>query len=457
MDVEQAWNSFKKTGESIQKTSLKGQLDTIAAQLNEIQQNTKRTAELVPKIMGDDAAINSANGDVIEGGADMGIPMDMTAGDDVDSGDLSDLLGGEMLSEGDEEMTEEEKISETEETMPEEEVDSPPMDDTPVEDEPVAEEPLEESMDEPSEEPLMEEEIPAEGFEEDIAPEPMGGAIDAAKKYRAIATLIESGEFTEDEAKSIVEGMSAPSVDEAEPLPEIGMEEEIIEEEPLMKSAGKECDIREKVAEILNNAMREIESMLNGEDTETPEAPSEEGVAIVIESDDAESESKTDVNEEIANNPIEASCDSEEAPVMKSITDMISMKKTGKPTIFDEVKPVGGEVGSDKNVTELIDELGEEKSATENSAPQGDFPIDDVENKVTKHIKTFDELLKIRKSARPDSSFSVNGQMPTEDDIVNSIEKSSKTESTPQMGYGVDHREVVKKDWEDYKKFMYGL
>lgn len=60
MDINEAWETFQQS-RSIRKTSIAEKLDTIAAQLNEIQTDSKRTAELVPKILGDDAAIEASN------------------------------------------------------------------------------------------------------------------------------------------------------------------------------------------------------------------------------------------------------------------------------------------------------------------------------------------------------------------------------------------------------------
>lgn len=65
MDTEKAWDLFKSQN-SIQKASISEKLDTISAQLNEIKTDSSRTASIVPKIMGDDNALNSAEGDAGE-------------------------------------------------------------------------------------------------------------------------------------------------------------------------------------------------------------------------------------------------------------------------------------------------------------------------------------------------------------------------------------------------------
>ena len=80
MDLDAAWEDFRKDT-PIQKTSVAEKLDVIAAQLNEIQTDTKRTAEIVPKIMGDEAALD----DVAElpaepmGGMGEPVPEDIPA------------------------------------------------------------------------------------------------------------------------------------------------------------------------------------------------------------------------------------------------------------------------------------------------------------------------------------------------------------------------------------------
>jgi len=60
MNLDEAWDAFQEM-RSIKKASVAEKLDTLAAQLNEIQTDTKRTAELVPKILGDDSAIEASN------------------------------------------------------------------------------------------------------------------------------------------------------------------------------------------------------------------------------------------------------------------------------------------------------------------------------------------------------------------------------------------------------------
>ena len=96
-DTEEAWIAFKNKGTSIAKASVAEKLDVIAAQLNEIQTDTKRTAEIVPKIMGDETAIDEANAS-----ADMGMPPmggDMSGGAPPEDAMMGAEEGGEMPGE----------------------------------------------------------------------------------------------------------------------------------------------------------------------------------------------------------------------------------------------------------------------------------------------------------------------------------------------------------------------
>ena len=89
MDIEEAWDNFRS--KSFQKASVQEQLDTLAAAINEIRTDTSRTAEIVPQIMGDNAAIDSANAEA--GAAMPGAP---------DTGGM----GGEDMNAMDEQMHE---------------------------------------------------------------------------------------------------------------------------------------------------------------------------------------------------------------------------------------------------------------------------------------------------------------------------------------------------------------
>ena len=122
-DVDEAWIAFKNKGEHIAKASVAEKLDVIAAQLNEIQTDTKRTAEIVPKIMGDETAIDEANASADMGGMP---PMegDMGGAPPEDMGAEGEEMTGEELppedAMGAEEGAEEMPPAEGEAPMPEE-------------------------------------------------------------------------------------------------------------------------------------------------------------------------------------------------------------------------------------------------------------------------------------------------------------------------------------------------
>ena len=106
MDIDEAWDNFRS--KSFQKASVQEQLDTLAAAINEIKTDTSRTAEIVPQIMGDNAAIDSANaeaGAAMPGAPDMMGGMggeDMNAMDEQmppEGGDMGADMGGEMGAE----------------------------------------------------------------------------------------------------------------------------------------------------------------------------------------------------------------------------------------------------------------------------------------------------------------------------------------------------------------------
>ena len=76
MEIDEMWDAFQKS-RSIKKTSIAEKLDTIAAQNNEIQTDLARVSKLVPKILGDDAAIEASDAQtppmgMMPGGEDMG-------------------------------------------------------------------------------------------------------------------------------------------------------------------------------------------------------------------------------------------------------------------------------------------------------------------------------------------------------------------------------------------------
>ena len=58
-DIDEAWEQFLRSDSSFMKASVEGKLDTIAAQLQELTTDNKRLTEIIPKIMGDQTAIEN--------------------------------------------------------------------------------------------------------------------------------------------------------------------------------------------------------------------------------------------------------------------------------------------------------------------------------------------------------------------------------------------------------------
>ena len=87
MDTDDAWNSFRKT-------SVLGKLDTIASQLNDIKTDTERTAKLVPKILGDENAVDVANASPAGGDPLAGVTNTLS------EAESAGLPGGDMPPEG---------------------------------------------------------------------------------------------------------------------------------------------------------------------------------------------------------------------------------------------------------------------------------------------------------------------------------------------------------------------
>jgi len=73
-DVNESWEAFKKERSFQKATSIQGQLDTMAAMLQEIQNDTKRTAGVIDQIQGDNAAIDYENANADPMAAMGGVP-----------------------------------------------------------------------------------------------------------------------------------------------------------------------------------------------------------------------------------------------------------------------------------------------------------------------------------------------------------------------------------------------
>lgn len=181
MEAEEAWDMFKScAANSLQKSaSVAGQLDTLAAQMQNIQTGVERLTKLIPQFMGDETAIGQANAtaeappnpfEEMMGDQEEAMPEDVPeepaptdeegseadteeapegAEDEVekaaDDGEPDVLeTDEESTPEGGDEPEEEDEVAAFERDMP----------DLGLEEEDIVEEPVEEPAEIPEEEPL---------------------------------------------------------------------------------------------------------------------------------------------------------------------------------------------------------------------------------------------------------------------------------------------------------------
>jgi len=103
-DVNESWETFKKERSFQKATSIQGQLDTMAAMLQEIQNDTKRTAGVIDQIQGDNAAIDYENANADPMAAMGGVPPEAApegAPEDVPPEEGEEPLNGGAESDED--------------------------------------------------------------------------------------------------------------------------------------------------------------------------------------------------------------------------------------------------------------------------------------------------------------------------------------------------------------------
>ena len=482
MDLDAAWEDFRKDT-PIQKTSVAEKLDVIAAQLNEIQTDTKRTAEIVPKIMGDEAALD----DVAElpaepmGGMGEPVPEDIPAG----------VPGAEEMGAPVEEMPA---------PMPEgADTGDEAMGNTGFEEEPLAAEPAptadEAPMDIPEElpeEPIPElDEAPVEEEDDlglgdvDADFEPSGDSVSLIREI--IGEEIEEGNF--ERAKKLLDALQAMSAEgeefpEEEVLPEAApmeesVEEEVVEETPAEETPEKEeksddeekkedekveksdmspmepaaglgeqpsaevkessdmdtQSVAEKIAvQVAEAAEGIVESVLDKGDTEESEGdePEEEVAVVEIE---AEPETNEEKVEAVAEHPFEECSD-----VKKSFSfrDMYQASLEGRDYFADIAKSTSegdfARIDPTHSMRETfkkaIDQLSQVHPAGElitGNAPEGEDQLDQVDEEKTV-------------SGGPESvRGSVDAPKQSGADKLDEVdEEKSKSESHPQEGDQLD-------------------
>ena len=178
MEAEEAWDLFKaQASADLRKSaSMAGQLDTLAAQMQDIQTGVDRLTTLIPKLMGDETAIDAANEEATppapapEMGGEMGGAPEEDFGPPMSGDEPEDEEAPE-----EEPPMEEDDMSKAEEEKPEDTQDVPeesPAEGAPAEEETSEEsEPAPEAPEEPEGEDFLGEEPPVEE-EVDITEEP---------------------------------------------------------------------------------------------------------------------------------------------------------------------------------------------------------------------------------------------------------------------------------------------
>lgn len=506
MDHDVAWDEYRKqSAERVQKTSVAGKLDTIAAQLNEIQTDTERIAEVVPRILGDENAVEEANA-----GAEP--PME--------GGGLEGLLGGDGMT------PEADPMQEDAADMGDE-GGAPPMGDVPPEagapeGEPGV--PMDQPMPEgtpPEPGTPMDEVPPMEGGDisgEDVPPAPGGAMGDAGSEdadvevdmafedlVSTLQTSIEAAEEMGDQARADAlldmldrvldaweresggneyveeeeidiedtgegEDMTAP---DKEPVPEDEVKKSEVEEEVVKASpieSGSEDDgpdgTDEKPAEDKDAAEETSEEASSDPSPEMESSDSDGG------EDDVPEASKTTDTE--SDNPIECS----ETPA-DSMVDEAGENPAAENLLN------GPEPGDDMEVTIEEDDKGEDKVEEEE-------PSDPIK----KSIPSFREMMETRTFAREAVSVTQvlksqptgvseaqyedicksapqgkplmslkdmmemqrvakasGGRPETPDQLVAPGDAINKSVKRVKWGPGVDPAEVMKSDWEAYKVY----
>lgn len=95
MDTDEAWERFSRDTVPVEKSSVTEKLDTLAAAVNDMRTDVERTAQVVPQILGDEAAVDTANA-AAGMGAPSGDPLGI--GGDVSGGTGMDLAGDAMAT-----------------------------------------------------------------------------------------------------------------------------------------------------------------------------------------------------------------------------------------------------------------------------------------------------------------------------------------------------------------------
>lgn len=505
MDHDIAWDEFKKqSAERVQKTSVAGKLDTLAAQLNEIQTDTERIAEVVPRILGDENVVDEAN---------------LSAEPPAEEAGLGDLLGGgDMAPEADPEQEDAADLGMEGEPVPEEGAGEPDA-------EPMAEGadlPPEESMGDMQSEPVapMDEVPPMMG--EDTPPAEddggmSGGMTDDDEIDLAFEDLIntlqtsietaeamgdfdranalldmldrtldawnrESGgkEYVEEETDSeetedTGDDMTASDV---EPIPEdeVKKSECIEEDDDVLKASPLEEGSKddgpdgtdEKPAEDMEDAAEEV-----SEDAESDPAPETESSEGSEGGDESVPEASKTTDTE-SDNPIECSetpADSQadeagENPAAENLLDGPEPGENMEATEVDggsdegEVKeeapsdPIRKSIPSFREMMSTGMFARETSSVVEvlKSEPAGvseeEYTAICKSSAQGKPLRSLREMMEMANVAKASG-----GRPEVPDELVSPDDAVNKSVKRIKWGPGVSAEEVMKADWEAYKVY----
>ena len=512
MDHDVAWDQFKKEStERVQKTSIAGKLDTIAAQLNEIQTDTSRVAELAPKILGDESAVDEAN----QAAPDMG----------GSGGDMGDALGS-LLSGGDSQESAPEEMPAEEEPMgadtggePSVETPAEPESEPPIpEPEPEGgeaagglsepEEPVSPEEAEP-EVPMEEEPLPEEGDEDPavnmafedlvtVLQEQIEAAEDMEDYERAdrlsalLDRLIESwdidrggNQYPTDETFDETEGTGDEMADDLE-----------IDVDDISKSdCAKSEDVAEDGEDVVKASIEE--SGTDGADTEddgAPNAPTEDAEKAAGSPDKSEEGAEGDAvprasktTETEGSNPIENSETPADSPVDEMSKNLATETMESRPGPGEDIVPVeGGESGSsdDDDVSEEPEEKPDENPFKKGMSfrermdfvkSQGSIPMDAYEGYFAKSepkpetapvvSSTEEEYVAVNK-AEPQGKHLTSmrelmqneflrksGRPNAPSELVKPGDEIQKATGHIKWGPGVDPNKVMDADWKAYNLY----
>lgn len=357
MDLDSAWDEFRRT-HPIEKSSVAEKLDTIAAQLNEIQTDTKRTAEIVPKIMGDEAALGDVTAQPMDAMGGMGAPdMGMPAGEPG-----AEAMGEPTMDAGVEPPMEDAGLGTGEDLMANDVLDENPM--------PAASAPVEEDVIADGTELGLEDEEGLDleddglGLEDDDLEldEGLGGGSDSTSLIKEIISEeIADGNY--ERARKLLDALEAMSggeteeMTEEEVLPEVD-EEVAVEEEPVAGAPEEEVVAEETVEEPPED---ESEFKKNGVDG-MPPMNGEVGTSI---QSSAEGEPAATVAEKIAVQAAEAVEGIVESVLGEGEETDGESKDEGEVEIEIETKPENEESESDEVEKEPFQECNDAQSVNQ--------------------------------------------------------------------------------------------